>query len=77
MYQRTQIIGCTCNEHDEKIVSAEYAIEKILPVIDSLEWGIKKLTLEEKESPLGKGMILTYKKWLEAMRELEIVSIVS
>ncbi len=47
-------------------------IEKILPVVDNFERGLKALPEEEKESPFAEGMDKIYKQLLTTLEELEV-----
>ena len=44
-------------------------------MIDSLELGIKMLTLEERRSKLGEGMIKIHKKWLDIINKIDLIPI--
>ena len=53
-------------------VGAKSVIEKILPVVDNFERGLKALPEEEKESPFAEGMDKIYKQLLTTLEELEV-----
>ena len=53
-------------------VGAKSVIEKILPVVDNFERGLKALPDEEKESPFAEGMDKIYKQLLKTLDELEV-----
>ena len=53
-------------------VGAKSVIEKILPVVNNFERGLKALPEEEKESPFAEGMDKIYKQLLTTLEELEV-----
>ena len=52
------------------MVGAKDVIEKLLPVVDSFERGIKSIKEEEKENPVASGMEMIYKQLMSALTEL-------
>ena len=53
-------------------IGAKSVIEKILPVIDNFERGLKALPEEEKGSAFAEGMDKIYKQLLTTLGELEV-----
>ena len=56
-------------------IGAKDAIEKILPVVDNLERGIKSIPEEEKESPVASGMEMIYKQLMTVLTDLGVTPI--
>lgn len=56
-------------------VGAKDAIEKILPVVDNFERGIKSIPEEEKDSPVASGMEMIYKQLMTVLEELGVTPI--
>ena len=56
-------------------VGAKDVIEKMLPVVDSFERGIKSIPEEEKESPVASGMEMIYKQLMTALTDLGVTPI--
>lgn len=56
-------------------VGARDAIEKILPVVDNFERGIKSIPEEEKDSPVASGMEMIYKQLMTVLEELGVTPI--
>lgn len=56
-------------------IGAKSAIEKLLPVVDSFERGIKSIPEEEKENPIASGMEMIYKQLMTALTELGVTPI--
>ncbi len=57
------------------MVGAKDVIEKLLPVVDSFERGIKSIKEEEKENPVASGMEMIYKQLMSALTELGVTPI--
>lgn len=53
-------------------MGARNIIEKILPVVDNFERGIKALSEEDLESPVGQGMDLIYKQMTKTLEDLGV-----
>lgn len=56
-------------------IGAKDVIEKILPVVDSFERGLKSIPEGEKESPVASGMEMIYKQLMSALGELGVTPI--
>jgi len=56
-------------------VGARDVIEKILPVVDNFERGIKSVPEEEKESPVASGMEMIYKQLMTVLTDLGVTPI--
>ena len=56
-------------------VGAKDAIEKILPVVDNFERGIKSIPEDEKDSPVASGMEMIYKQLMTVLEELGVTPI--
>ncbi|MGN0321744.1 MAG: nucleotide exchange factor GrpE, partial [Oliverpabstia sp.] len=63
------------NKEDSDDITIEGVIKKVLSVGEGIEWGLRNLSEEERETPTGKGLIQVYKKWKDVMRELHITPI--
>lgn len=57
------------------MVGAKDVIEKLLPVVDSFERGIKSIKEEEKENPVASGMEMIYKQLMSTLTELGVTPI--
>lgn len=57
------------------MVGAKDVIEKLLPVVDSFERGIKSVPEEEKDNPIASGMEMIYKQLMTALTELGVTPI--
>lgn len=53
-------------------VGAKSVIEKILPIVDNFERGIKALSEEDLESPVGQGMTMIYKQLTTTLNEMGV-----
>lgn len=56
-------------------VGAREVIEKILPVVDNFERGIKSVPEEEKDSPVASGMEMIYKQLMTVLEDLGVTPI--
>jgi len=56
-------------------IGAKDVIEKILPVVDNFERGIKSIPEEEKESPVANGMEMIYKQLMTVLTDLGVTPI--
>lgn len=56
-------------------VGARDVIEKILPVVDNFERGIKTIPEEEKGSPVASGMEMIYKQLMTVLTDLGVTPI--
>lgn len=56
-------------------IGAKDVIEKILPVVDNFERGIKSIPEEEKESPVASGMEMIYKQLMTVLTDLGVTPI--
>ncbi len=56
-------------------VGARDVIEKILPVVDNFERGIKSVPEEEKEGPVASGMEMIYKQLMTVLTDLGVTPI--
>lgn len=56
-------------------IGARDVIEKILPVVDNFERGIKSIPEEEKESPVASGMEMIYKQLMTALTDMGVTPI--
>lgn len=56
-------------------VGARDVIEKILPVVDNFERGIRSIPAEEKESPVASGMEMIYKQLMTVLTDLGVTPI--
>ena len=50
-------------------------VEKILPVVDNFERGLKSIPEEEKESPVASGMEMIYKQLMTVLTDLGVTPI--
>lgn len=57
------------------MVGAKDVIEKLLPVVDSFERGIKSVPEEEKDNPIASGMEMIYKQLMTVLTELGVTPI--
>ena len=57
------------------MVGAKDVIEKLLPVVDTFERGIKSIKEEEKDNPVASGMEMIYKQLMSALTELGVTPI--
>ena len=57
------------------MVGAKDVIEKLLPVVDSFERGIKSIKEEEKDNPVASGMEMVFKQLMSALTELGVTPI--
>ena len=57
------------------MVGAKDVSEKLLPVVDSFERGIKSIKEEEKDNPVASGMEMIYKQLMSALTELGVTPI--
>ena len=57
------------------MVGAKDVIEKLLPVVDSFERGIKSIKEEEKDNPVASCMEMIYKQLMSALTELGVTPI--
>lgn len=56
-------------------VGAKDVIEKILPVVDNFERGIKSIPEEEKEGPVASGMEMIYKQLMTVLTDMGVTPI--
>lgn len=56
-------------------IGARDVIEKILPVVDNFERGIKSIPAEEKEGPVASGMEMIYKQLMTVLTDLGVTPI--
>lgn len=56
-------------------VGARDVIEKILPVVDNFERGIKSIPEEEKDGPVASGMEMIYKQLMTVLTDLGVTPI--
>lgn len=56
-------------------IGAKSVIEKILPVVDSFERGIKSIPAEEKEGPVASGMEMICKQLMTVLTDLGVTPI--
>lgn len=56
-------------------VGARDVVEKILPVVDNFERGLKSIPEEEKESPVASGMEMIYKQLMTVLSDLGVTPI--
>ena len=56
-------------------IGAKAVIEKILPVVDNFERGIKSIPEEEKEGPVASGMEMIYKQLITVLTDLGVTPI--
>ena len=56
-------------------IGAKDVIEKILPVVDNFERGIKSIPEEEKEGPVASGMVMIYKQLMTVLTDLGVTPI--
>ena len=56
-------------------VGARDVIEKILPVVDNFERGIKSIPEEEREAPVASGMEMIYKQLMTVLTDLGVTPI--
>ena len=53
-------------------MGASNIIEKILPIVDNFERGIKALSEEDLKSPVGEGMNLIYKQLIDTLTDIGV-----
>lgn len=53
-------------------IGAKDVIEKILPVVDNFERGIKSIPEEEREAPVASGMEMIYKQLMTELEKMEV-----
>ena len=56
-------------------IGAKDVIEKILPVVDNFERGIKCIPEEEREAPVASGMEMIYKQLMTVLTDLGVTPI--
>ena len=56
-------------------VGAKDVIEKILPVIDNFERGLKSIPEDQKGSPVASGMEMIYKQLITVLADLGVTPI--
>ena len=56
-------------------IGAKDVIEKILPVVDNFERGLKSVPDEEKEGPVASGMEMIYKQLMTVLTDLGVTPI--
>lgn len=56
-------------------IGAKDVIEKILPVVDNFERGLKSVPEEEKEGPVASGMEMIYKQLMTVLTDLGVTPI--
>ena len=56
-------------------IGARDVVEKILPVVDNFERGLKSIPEEEKESPVASGMEMIYKQLMTVLTDLGVTPI--
>ncbi|MBR5508451.1 MAG: nucleotide exchange factor GrpE [Lachnospiraceae bacterium] len=56
-------------------VGAKEVIEKILPVVDNFERGIKAIPEDKKEDPVASGMEMIYKQLMTVLSDLGVTPI--
>lgn len=56
-------------------IGAKDVIEKILPVVDNFERGLKAMTEEEKATPVADGMDRIYKQLMQVFEALDVKQI--
>lgn len=56
-------------------IGARDVIEKILPVVDNFERGIKSIPEEEREAPVASGMEMIYKQLMTVLTDLGVTPI--
>lgn len=56
-------------------VGVKDVIEKILPVVDNFERGIKSIPEEEKEGPVASGMEMIYKQLMTVLTDMGVTPI--
>lgn len=56
-------------------VGAKDVIEKILPVVDNFERGIKAIPEEKKEDPVASGMEMIYKQLMTVLTDIGVTPI--
>lgn len=56
-------------------IGARDVIEKILPIVDNFERGLKVMTEEEKATPVADGMERIYKQLMQAFEDLGVKEI--
>lgn len=56
-------------------IGAKDVIEKILPVVDNFERGIKSIPEKEKEGPVASGMEMIYKQLITVLTDLGVAPI--
>lgn len=57
------------------MVGAKDVIEKILPVVDNFERGIRSIPEEEREAPVASGMEMIYKQLMTVLTDLGVTPI--
>ena len=58
-------------------IGAKDIIDKILPVVDNFERGLKAVAEEEKEDPFVQGMDKIYKQFMATLEEIGVKPIES
>lgn len=56
-------------------IGAKDVIEKILPVVDNFERGIKSIPEEEREAPVASGMEMIYKQLMTVLTDMGVTPI--
>ncbi|MCC8139101.1 MAG: nucleotide exchange factor GrpE [Lachnospiraceae bacterium] len=56
-------------------IGASSVLEKILPVLDSFERGLKSIPEEQKDDPVASGMEMIYKQLVTALTDLGVTPI--
>lgn len=56
-------------------IGAKDVVEKILPVVDNFERGIKSIPEEEREAPVASGMEMIYKQLMTVLTDLGVTPI--
>ncbi len=56
-------------------IGASSVLEKILPVLDSFERGLKSIPEEQKDDPVASGMEMIYKQLMTALTDLGVTPI--
>lgn len=56
-------------------IGAKDVIEKILPVVDNFERGIRSIPEEEREAPVASGMEMIYKQLMTVLTDLGVTPI--
>lgn len=53
-------------------VGARSVVEKILPIVDTVERGVAALSEDDLDSPVGQGMNLIYKQLLQTLEDMGV-----